>query len=161
MFTGQLLQGTQHKRIGLMKPEYSYLDPIIEGMTCQSADDRASSISLIREMLVANSPPSTSQLLRDRFDHQTTLAPVSGAKKPPLAVALYEVKGTTSKVETYVRPHLKETGMFTFETSTGEIFHGTEQQTANRFAETDRRLRFEGFERRNVSNLCGKPLFDL
>jgi hypothetical protein len=130
-------------------------------MTCQSADDRPSSISLVREMLVTNSPPSTSQLLQDRFDHETTLAPVSEAKKSPLATAMYEVKGTTSKIETYVRPHLKEPGMFTFEISTGEIFHGTEQQTANRFAETDRRLKFEGFERRNFSNLSGKRLFDL
>jgi serine/threonine protein kinase len=160
MFTGQLLQGTQHQRIGSIKPEYSYLDPIVERMTCQSADDRPSSISLVREMLIANSPSDTSQSLRTRFDHETT-PPIPSAKKPPLATARYEIKGTAVKVDTYVRPHHEAIGTFTFETSSGEIFHGTEQQTANRFAETDRRLRSEGFERMGSSNLSGKRLFDI
>ena len=61
LFTGQLLQGTQHRRIGTMNPSYLYLDPIVEGMTCQSPDDRLSAISLIREMLVANSAVAKSE----------------------------------------------------------------------------------------------------
>ena len=53
LFTGRLLQGTQHRKIGTMHPNYLYLDPIVESMTCQSPDDRLSSISLVCEMLVA------------------------------------------------------------------------------------------------------------
>ena len=43
LFTGQLLQGTQHRRIGAVDANYLYLDPIVETMTCQSPDDRPKS----------------------------------------------------------------------------------------------------------------------
>jgi hypothetical protein len=160
LFTGQLLQGTQHRKIGTMNPNYLYLDPIVESMTCQSPDDRLSSISLVREMLVANSDPEGSELLQRRFDRDAT--PTSTrSKKPPLATARYEKKGTALKLDAFVRPHPDMQGTFTFETSVGEVFHGTERQVATRFVETDRRLQDEGFDRMNWSNLSGKRLFNL
>jgi hypothetical protein len=52
-------------------------------------------------------------------------------------------------------------GTFTFESSAGEIFHGTERQVADRFIAADRRLQDEGFTRMNSSNLSGWGLLDL
>jgi serine/threonine protein kinase len=161
MFTEHLLQGTQHTRIGSLNPEYSFLDPIVESMTCQSPDDRLPSISLVREMLVANSPAELAQKLKDRFDHETKLITEPTTKKPPLAVARYEVRGTANRLQTFVRPHPEQDGVFTFETSNGEILHGNERQVADHFAQTDRRLQQEGFTRENWSNLSGKSLFNL
>jgi hypothetical protein len=160
LFTGQLLQGTQHRRIGTIDPNYLHLDPIVEGMTCQSPDDRLRAISLIREMLVANSSAKISGLLQKRFDHERTPAS-SPIKKTPLATARYEKKGTALKIDTFVRPHSDLQGTFTFETSAGEVFHGTERQVAARFVETDRRMQDEGFTRMTWSNFSGKRLFDL
>lgn len=160
IFTGQLLQGTQHTKIGTMDPNYLYLDPIVESMTCQSPGDRLAAISLIREMLLANSDVATSELLRKRLDHEAKPTR-SVTNKPPLATARYDKKGTALKLDSFVRPHPDMPGTFTFETSVGEIFHGTERQVAARFIETDRRLQDEGFTRMNWANLSGKRLFDI
>jgi serine/threonine protein kinase len=160
LFTGQLLQGTQHRKIGTMNPNYLHLDPIVEGMTCQSPEDRLNAISLIREMLLTSSATETSESLRERLGHNLTPTP-SSIKKSPLATAQYVRKGTSFKLDTFVRPHSDMEGVFTFETSAGEVFHGTERQVATRFVETDRRLQDEGFAQTGRSNLCGKRLFNL
>jgi serine/threonine protein kinase len=160
IFTGQLLQGTQHRKIGTINPNYLYLDPIVESMTCQSPGDRLAAISLIREMLLANSTVAMSELLRKRFDHGTTPTHAD-TKNPPIAIAKYEKKGTALRLDSFVRPHPDMLGTFTFETSVGEVSHGTERQVAARFIETDRRLQDEGFTRINSSNLSGKRLFEL
>jgi hypothetical protein len=51
MFTNQLLQGTGHKQIGAVAPEYAYLDKIVDRMVRQSPAERPSSIAEIREAL--------------------------------------------------------------------------------------------------------------
>ena len=160
IFSGQLLQGTQHRKIGTINPDYLHLDPIVESMTCQSPGDRLAAISLIREMLLANSAVGMSELLRKRFDHEATPTR-SGTNKPPLATAHYDKKGMALRLDSFVRPHPDMLGTFTFETSVGEVSHGTELQVAARFIETDRRLQDEGFTRMNWSNLSGKGIFDL
>jgi serine/threonine protein kinase len=160
IFTGQLLQGTQHTKIGAMNHNYLYLDPIVESMTCQSPADRLAAISLVREMLLANSSMVLSDLLRKRFDHEASPTHTR-SNKPLLATAQYEKKGTALKINAFVRPHQDILGTYTFDTSVGEVTHGTERQVAGRFVETDRRLQDEGFTRMNWSNLSGKRSFDL
>ncbi len=45
LLTGQLLQGTQHKKIASVHPELAFLDPVIEQMLTQSPSDRPSAIA--------------------------------------------------------------------------------------------------------------------
>lgn len=160
IFTGQLLQGTQHKKISSIDPRFGFLDFIVESMTCQSPDDRTSSMALVREMLVLNSPPDLSAMLLQRFDIKTTSIKFS-PKQPALADARYEKKGTPHKLDTFVRRHESEAGMYTFHTSDGEVFHGTEEQVADRFVAADRRLQQAGYDRGGWGNRGGKPLFNL
>jgi hypothetical protein len=61
-------------------------------------------------------------------------------------------KVTPHKLDTFVRRHESEDGTYTFHTSNGEIVHGTEEQVAERFVNTDRRLQKEGYSR-NVAAL--------
>jgi Sec-independent protein translocase protein TatA len=44
--------GTGHKRVGSVAPDYAYLDPVIEAMIQQSPDNRPPSISKIKEELI-------------------------------------------------------------------------------------------------------------
>jgi serine/threonine protein kinase len=52
MFTGEVPQGTGHKRVGSVAPDYAYLDPVIEAMIQQSPDNRPPSIAKIKEELI-------------------------------------------------------------------------------------------------------------
>jgi len=113
-------------------------------------------------MLASDSSIETSGELTKRLGYETTpIRQPDKNRKPPLASAKYEKKGTTLRLDTIVRPHIEMEGVFTFETSAGEIFHGNERQVAGRFFETDRRLQDEGFSRMNYSNLSGGRRFNL
>lgn len=52
MYTGLLLQGTSHKKIAEVAPEYGYLDNLINEMTHQSLASRPSSIDEIKKKLI-------------------------------------------------------------------------------------------------------------
>jgi serine/threonine protein kinase len=52
MFTGEVPQGTGHKRVGSVAPDYAYLDPVIEAMIQQSPGNRPPSIAKIKEELI-------------------------------------------------------------------------------------------------------------
>lgn len=51
MFTGAILQGTNHKTIETVAPSFAYLDPLVHHMVRQSPDDRIGSIAKIRAAL--------------------------------------------------------------------------------------------------------------
>jgi serine/threonine protein kinase len=53
MFTGEVLQGSGHKLIGSVAPEYAYLDSLVDLMVRQSPTDRPSSIAEIKRELIA------------------------------------------------------------------------------------------------------------
>jgi serine/threonine protein kinase len=52
MFTGEVLQGTGHKKIATVAPNYSYLDDLIDLMVRQSPDNRPNSIDSIKQELI-------------------------------------------------------------------------------------------------------------
>ena len=52
MFTGEVPQGTGHKRVGSVAPDYAYLDPVIVAMIQQSPENRPRSIAKIKEELI-------------------------------------------------------------------------------------------------------------
>ena len=54
LFTGEVLQGTGHKQIATVAPDYGYLDALVERMVRQSPNDRPASVAEIREELVAH-----------------------------------------------------------------------------------------------------------
>lgn len=54
LFTGEVLQGTGHKKIATASPEFGYLDALVERMVRQSPNDRPASVAEIRQELVAN-----------------------------------------------------------------------------------------------------------
>lgn len=64
MFTGEVPQGTGHKVIAKVAPQYEYLDEIVEQMIRQDPSDRPSSVQQIKEMLfVAGEHATTFQKL--------------------------------------------------------------------------------------------------
>lgn len=52
MFTGDVLQGTGHKTIATVSPDYSYLDDLVTLMVQQSPNNRPNSIDLIKRELI-------------------------------------------------------------------------------------------------------------
>jgi serine/threonine protein kinase len=52
MFTGDVLQGTGHKTIATVAPNYSYLDDLVTSMVQQSPDNRPNSIDSIKQELI-------------------------------------------------------------------------------------------------------------
>jgi serine/threonine protein kinase len=61
MFTGEVLQGTGHKLIGGVAPQYAYLDPLVGLMVRHSASDRPASIADIKRELIARGADFVSQ----------------------------------------------------------------------------------------------------
>jgi serine/threonine protein kinase len=61
MFTGEVVQGTGHKKIGSVAPTYAYLDGLVEWMVRQSPDDRPSSLAEIKRELIARGNEFVSQ----------------------------------------------------------------------------------------------------
>jgi serine/threonine protein kinase len=52
MFTGQVPQGTGHKLISTVAPQYSFLDPVVEKMIRQDPQERPQSIGDVKNSLI-------------------------------------------------------------------------------------------------------------
>jgi hypothetical protein len=77
----------------------------------------------------------------------------------PLAYAWYELKGTSGRVQNYVRP--TSDGLFTFETSAGETLKGTESEISQKYLTFDLDLRNKGYVRMQTFNGSGGQSFNL
>ena len=66
MFTGEVLQGTGHKLIGSVAPQYGYLDPLVDLMVRHSPAERPASIVQIKQELIARGNEFVSQ---QRLNH--------------------------------------------------------------------------------------------
>jgi hypothetical protein len=114
MFTNQLLQGSGHKQIGDVAPEYAYLDALVDRMVRQSPAERPASIAKIRAALppeaflditrgkraaitqlrqapLGAAPPLPNRVevaddARSRTDHPTEAPPKGGGVHPDLLV---------------------------------------------------------------------------
>jgi hypothetical protein len=84
----------------------------------------------------------------------------SFAKKPTaIAHAIYELKGTSSRVAAYVRATEQE-GIFVFENPLGADEFGSKEEIALRFTSFDKSLQMKGYTRMNYGN-SGDRAFDL
>ena len=79
----------------------------------------------------------------------------------PIAYAWYELKGTSDRIQSYVRPAGTSGGLFTFETSAGERLFGHEHEIAARYLEFDRQMRHKGYSRMQTFNGSGGQSFNL
>ena len=61
MFTGEVPQGSGHKRIGDVAPQYGYLDTSVDRMIRQSPAERPGSIAEIKRELIARGNEFVSQ----------------------------------------------------------------------------------------------------
>jgi serine/threonine protein kinase len=61
MFTGEVLQGTGHKLIGGVAPQYAYLDPLVGLMVRHSPSERPALISDVKRELIARGVDFVSQ----------------------------------------------------------------------------------------------------
>ena len=77
----------------------------------------------------------------------------------PLTYAWYELKGTSDRVQSYVRP--TSDGLFTFETSAGETLKGTESEISQKYLMFDLDLRNKGYVRMQTFNGSGGQSFNL
>lgn len=77
----------------------------------------------------------------------------------PLAYAWYELKGTSDRIQSYVRP--TSDSLFTFETSAGEILKGTQSEISKRYLTFDLDLRNKGYVRMQTFNGSGGQSFNL
>ena len=62
MFTGELLHGTQHRKIGAIHPQFAYLDPVVELMTRQSPEDRPSTILAVKTAMTLQAMPKSPEV---------------------------------------------------------------------------------------------------
>jgi eukaryotic-like serine/threonine-protein kinase len=53
LFTGQVPHGTSYSKIEGIAPEFAFLDPIVEKMTCQKTEDRFPNIDEIKKELIS------------------------------------------------------------------------------------------------------------
>jgi serine/threonine protein kinase len=88
MYTGLLLQGTGHKRVGEVLPEYSYLDNLIENLTRQSPANRPVSIDEVKKNLIGH---ENDYISRQRLDQLSkTVVPETEISDPlvinPIAI---------------------------------------------------------------------------
>jgi hypothetical protein len=72
-------------------------------------------------------------------------------KQPPVAYAWYTTKGPNSqRVEVYVRPTDESWQTFMLESSSGEVFQGSQTEIAQRYLAFDFELKQKGFTHTNV-----------
>ena len=74
-------------------------------------------------------------------------------------VRLVRIKGTSDRVQSYVRP--TSDGLFTFETSAGETLKGTESEISRKYLMFDLDLRNKGYVRMQTFNGSGGQSFNL
>jgi len=77
----------------------------------------------------------------------------------PIAYAWYELKGTSDRIQTYVRPTSDK--LFNFETSAGETFRGTESAVSQKYLVFDLELHTKGYTRMQTFNGSGGRSFNL
>jgi hypothetical protein len=77
----------------------------------------------------------------------------------PVAYAWYELKGTSNRIQSYVRPTADN--LFTFETSAGESLKGTESEISQKYLTFDLELRNKGYVRMQTFNGSGGRTFNL
>jgi hypothetical protein len=77
----------------------------------------------------------------------------------PLAYAWYELKRTSERIQTYVRPG--SDSLFTFETSAGETLKGTQAEISKKYLTFDVDLRSKGYVRMQTFNGSGGQSFNL
>jgi serine/threonine protein kinase len=161
MLTGELLQGTQHKKIGAIYPELEFLDPVVEHMLCQNPDDRLSTIDDVRSAITKQASSKLAKVGEKGISVSENRLKDVG-KPAPVAYARYETTGKNAvRAEVYVRPSLEKEHWFIYEDSFGESRHEPEQEAAMSLVATDRRLINEGYIRMNYANLSGTRTFDL
>ena len=80
MFTGEVLQGTGHKQIGSVAPQYAYLDALIDRMVRHSPDDRPTSIAEIKQELIARGNEFVAQQRLSQL--KNTVVPESDIEDP-------------------------------------------------------------------------------
>jgi hypothetical protein len=81
------------------------------------------------------------------------------AAEKPIAYAWYELKGTSDRIQSYVRPTADE--LFTLETSGGESLKGTEAEISKRYLTFDLELKSKGYVRMQTFNGSGGQSFNL
>ncbi len=119
-----------------------------------SSDDYNSIVSALLKMLDRSAPaPSINPPLHD------PQVPKSRKRSEALAYAIYELKGSSSRVAIYVRGTEHE-GTFVLENSQAEDEFGTKQEIALRFASLNKSLLVNGYVRMNYGN-SGDTTFDL
>jgi hypothetical protein len=83
-----------------------------------------------------------------------------GPRRPPLAYAWYERKGTTERIQVYVRP-TGDGQSFRFEPSLGEILEGPETTINVKYLTFDLELKQKGYTRTQTFNGTGGRGFNL
>lgn len=165
LLTGELLQGTQHKKIGGIHPQLTSLDPVVEQMLRQSPDDRPSTIGSVRSAIGTQISKPVPESVHSAANLSTGVSQIrlkNAVNPAPVAYARYETTGPGAvRAETYVRPYVEKPGWFTYEDSFGASRHETEEQAERSFIETDRKLIREGYIRMNYANLSGGRSFNL
>jgi hypothetical protein len=77
----------------------------------------------------------------------------------PIAYAWYELKGTSDRIQSYVRP--TSDSLFAFETSAGETLKGTESEISQKYLTCDLDLRNKGYVRMQTFNGSSGRSFNL
>jgi hypothetical protein len=77
----------------------------------------------------------------------------------PIAYAWYELKGTSDRIQSYVRPTADN--LFTFESSAGETHRSTQSEIAKKYLMFDLELRNKGYARMQTFNGSGGQSFNL
>jgi serine/threonine protein kinase len=80
MFTGEVPQGTGHKLIGSVAPEFAYLDATVERRIRQDPTDRPSSLTLIKDELLTS---GAEFITRQKLDSvRNTVVPAASPDDP-------------------------------------------------------------------------------
>jgi hypothetical protein len=77
----------------------------------------------------------------------------------PIAYAWYELKGTSDRIQSYVRPTADN--LFTFESSVGESHKDTQSEISKKYLMFDLDLRNKGYARMQTFNGSGGQSFNL
>lgn len=84
MYTGLLLQGTGHKKVAEIAPDYVYVDNLIEELTRQSQADRPQSIDAVKKKLIGYKNDFIS---RQRLDELSKTVVLDTETNDPLVIS--------------------------------------------------------------------------
>ena len=94
LFTGEILQGTGYTKIGSVRPEYAYLDEIVELMTQQVPANRLDSVGAIKKELIGRKNAFIALQRYDEVKKQTVKATEPPEFEPITITGLDFVDGT-------------------------------------------------------------------